>query len=123
MKKDLSGFAGDPQFVQSEYWCENFSKLRSSIAGVYVWRMKHVIDASEKKRMADAADFAFRQAFALCPYSPEVVFRYIDFLMGQNRGADALLVVETAVKMPLMQGEGGQMRVLAKQLERYRKTK
>jgi hypothetical protein len=31
--------------------------------------------------------------------------------------------VETAVKMPLMQGEGGQMRVLAKQLERYRKTK
>jgi Tfp pilus assembly protein PilF len=73
--------------------------------------------------MADAADFAFRQAFALCPYSPEVVFRYVDFLMGQNRGADALLVVETAVKMPSMQGEGGQMRVLAKQLERYRKTK
>ena len=123
VKKDLSGFAGDPQFVQSEYWCNNFSKLRSSIAGVYVWRMKHATDASEKQRMADAADFAFRQAFALCPYSPEVVFRYIDFLMGQNRGADALLVVETAVKMPLMQGEGGQMRVLAKQLERYRKTK
>jgi len=123
LKKDLNGFKGDPQFVQSEYWCENFSKLRSSIAGVYVWRMKHATDASEKQRMADAADFAFRQAFALCPYSPEVVFFYIDFLMGQNRGADALLVVETAVKMPLMQGEGGQMRVLAKQLERYRKTK
>src|SRR5208283_3926745 len=31
VKKDLSGFAGDPQFSQSEYWCKNFSKLRSSI--------------------------------------------------------------------------------------------
>jgi hypothetical protein len=123
VKNDLSGFTGDSQFVQNSDAQKMFSKLRSSIAGVYVWRMKHATDASEKQRMADAADFAFRQAFALCPYSPEVVFRYIDFLMGQNRGADALLVVETAVKMPLMQGEGGQMRVLAKQLERYRKTK
>jgi hypothetical protein len=123
VKNDLSGFTGDSQFVQNSDAQKMFSKLRSSIAGVYVWWMKHATDASEKQRMADAADFAFRQAFALCPYSPEVVFRYIDFLMGQNRGADALLVVETAVKMPLMQGEGGQMRVLAKQLERYRKTK
>jgi hypothetical protein len=35
VKKDLSGFAGDPQFVQNEYWCKNFSKLRSSIGGLY----------------------------------------------------------------------------------------
>ena len=123
LKKDFNGFKGDPRFIQSDDAQKMYSKLRSSIAGVYVWRMRHATDASEKQRMADAADFAFRQAFALCPYSPEVVFRYVDFLMGQNRGADALLVVETAVKMPSMQGEGGQMRVLAKQLERYRKAK
>ena len=104
VKKDLSGFAGDPQFVQSEYWSENFSKLRSSIGGLYEWRARHTTDAAEKKRMNDAADFAFRQAWALCPYSAETVVRYVDLLMSQNRRADALLVAETAAKMPEMKG-------------------
>ncbi len=40
VKKDLSGFAGDPQFVENEYWCKNFSKLRSSIGGLYEWRAR-----------------------------------------------------------------------------------
>ena len=102
--KDLSGFAGDPQFVQSEYWCQNFSKLRSSIGGLYEWRAQHAADAAEKKRMNDAADFAFRQAWALCPYSPETVVRYVNLLMSQNRRADALLVAETAAKMPESKG-------------------
>jgi hypothetical protein len=104
VKKDLSGFAGDPQFVQSEYWCENISKLRSSIGGLYEWRARHAADAAEKKRMNEAADFAFRQAWALCPYSPEVVFRYVNLLISQNRRTDALLVAETAAKMPEMKG-------------------
>jgi hypothetical protein len=104
VKKDLSGFAGDPQFVQSEYWCENFSKLRNSIGGLYAWRARNSNDAAEKKRMNDAADFAFRQAWALCPYSLETVFRYGSFLINQNHRADALLVAETAAKMPEMKG-------------------
>ena len=105
-KKDLSGFAGDRQFVQSEYWCNNFSKLRSSIGGLYAWQARHARDDAEKKRMNDAADFAFRQAWALCPYSLETVFRYGVFLTSQNRRTDALLVAETAAKMPEMKGNG-----------------
>ena len=105
MKKDLSGFAGDAQFVQSEYWCENFSKLRSAIGGLYAWRAQQAADAAEKKRMNDAADFAFRQAWALCPYSEETVFRYVALLTSQNRRADALLVAETAAKMPETHGD------------------
>jgi Tfp pilus assembly protein PilF len=54
--------------------------------------------------MNDAADFAFRQAWALCPYSLETVFRYGSFLTSQNRRADALLVAETAAKMTEMKG-------------------
>ncbi|HEX7618882.1 MAG TPA: hypothetical protein VF480_09210, partial [Verrucomicrobiae bacterium] len=115
VKKDLSGFAGDPQFVQSEYWCENFSKLRNSIGWLYAGRARHAADAAEKKRMNDAADFAFRQAWALCPYSLETVFRYVDFLTSQNRRADALLVAETAAKMPEMKGNG-QLRALVTEL-------
>jgi hypothetical protein len=117
VKKDLSGFAGDPQFVQSEYWCENFSKLRSSIGGLYAWRARHATDAGEKKRMNDAADFAFRQAWALCPYSAETVVRYVDLLISQNRRVDALLVAETAAKMPEMKGRDGVLRQLVTELE------
>jgi hypothetical protein len=54
--------------------------------------------------MNDAADFAFRQAWALCPYSPETVVRYVALLTSQNRRADALLVAETAAKMPESKG-------------------
>jgi hypothetical protein len=115
VKKDLSGFAGDPQFVQSEYWCNNFSKLRSSIAGLYAGRARHATDAAEKKRMNDAADFAFRQAWALCPYSLETVFRYVALLTSQNRRVDALLVAETAAKMPEMKGNG-QLRAFVTEL-------
>jgi len=115
VKKDLSGFAGEPQFVQNEYWCKNFSKLRSSLAGLYAWRARHAADAAEKKRMNGAADFAFRQAWALCPYSLETVFRYVDFLTSQNRRAEALLVAETAAKIPEMKGNG-QLRALVTEL-------
>ncbi|HXA44551.1 MAG TPA: hypothetical protein VNZ25_03520, partial [Candidatus Angelobacter sp.] len=82
VKRDLSGFAGDPQFVQNECWSKHFSKLRSSVAGLYAWRAQHSTDAAEKKRMNDAADFAFRQAWTLCPYSAETVIRYVNLLMS-----------------------------------------
>ena len=116
VKKDLSGFAGDPQFVRNEFWCKNYSKLRSSIGGLYEWRAQHAAAAGEKKRMHDAADFAFRQAWALCPYSLETVFRYVNLLMSEGRIADAILVAETAEKMPETQG-GEPLRALIGQLK------
>ena len=115
VKMDLSGFAGDPQFVQNEYWCKKFSKLRSSIGGLYEWRAEHAAEAAEKKHMNDAADFAFRQAWVLCPYSPETVVRYVNLLGSQNRRADALLVAEAAAKMPEMKGND-QLRALVTEL-------
>jgi hypothetical protein len=120
VKKDLSGFSGDAQFVQNEYSCKMFSKLRSSIAGLYAWRAQHAADAGEKKRMNDAADFAFRQSWALCPYSPEAVFRYVNLLLSEGRTPDAILVAETAAKMPTMQGQDGeQVRGLIQQLKQF----
>jgi hypothetical protein len=115
VKKDFSGFAGDPQFVQNEYSCKMFSKLRSAIGGLYEWRAQHATNDAEKLRLNDAADFAFRQAWALCPYSDETVFRYVALLTSQNRRADALLVAETAAKMPEMKGNG-QLRSLVTEL-------
>jgi hypothetical protein len=99
LRHDLGGFTGDPRFVQSDLSCKAFSKLRSSIAGIYTWRLDHTADEAEKDRMARAADFAFRQAWALCPYSPEAVFRYVNFLLNQKRNSDALLVAATCLKL------------------------
>ena len=44
-------------------------------------------------------DFAFKQAFAFCPYSPEAVFRYVNFLLQFNRLDDAMIVAETCLKL------------------------
>ena len=77
--------------------------------------------AAEKKRMNEEADFAFRQSFALCPYSPEAVFRYVNLLVSEQRLSDALLVAETAAKMPAMKGrDGNQIRDLVKQMKQQR---
>ena len=123
-KQNFSGFTGDPRFIQNAYSHKMFSKLRSSQAGLYAWRLKHATDASEKERMAREADFAFRQAWALCPYSPEAVFRYVNFLLAQDRSADALVVAETAAQMPSMHGKDGeQIRGLVEQLKKFQKAK
>ena len=60
--QDFSGFTGDRRFIQNAYSHRMFSKLRSSFAGLYAWRMQHATGATEKERMAREADFAFRQA-------------------------------------------------------------
>jgi hypothetical protein len=123
-KQDFTGFTGDPRFIQNAYSHRTFSKLRDSIAGLYAWRLKQATDAAEKDRMARETDFAFRQAWALCPYSPEAVFRYVNFLLAQDRIADALVVAETAAQMPANQGkDGGQIRALVEQLKKFQKAK
>ena len=70
--------------------------------------------------MNDAADFAFRQAWALCPYSQETVYRYVNLLMSEGRIANALLVAETAAKMPSLQGaNGASLRDLVTKLKQF----
>lgn len=122
-KQDFSGFTGDPRFIQNAYSHRMFSKLRSSLAGLYAWRMQHATGATEKERMAREADFAFRQAWALCPDSTEAVFGYVALLMEQKRVADALLVAETAAQLPSMQGHEGQlMREVVKQIQKAKQA-
>jgi hypothetical protein len=105
VQKDLAGFSGDPNFVQNDYAKRLFSKLRSSIAGVYAWRAAHPANPDQTLRMAAEADLAFRQAFVLCPYSAEVVFRYTTFLSENNRAADALVIATTAAAVDPNNGE------------------
>jgi Flp pilus assembly protein TadD len=69
---------------------------------MYNWRIAVCKPGSpERQRMLKEADFAFRQAFALCPYSPEALFRYVNLLLTPevNRFEDALLLVKTSQKL------------------------
>jgi hypothetical protein len=80
--------------------------------------MNHAANEAEKARMTRAADFAYRQAFALCPYSPEAVYRYVDLLKGQKRISDAILVAETAAKFHPREGfDAASFRKLAGELK------
>jgi hypothetical protein len=96
VRKDLAGFTGDPAYVASAPARDAFSKLRAATAGLYQWRARKSSDATERRRMAVAADFASRQAFALDPGSAHAAFRFMGHLFGEKRPADALLVAETA---------------------------
>lgn len=117
-KHDFSDFTGDPQFVRNDYSCKMFSKERNSIAGLYAWRAQHAANDAEKKRMNNAADFAFRQAWALCPDSMETVVRYVNLLLDGQRFSDALIVAQTAADMPSLKGpEGAQIRSLVEQIK------
>lgn len=65
-----------------------YSKLISSQAGILA---DHQFTAE--------AEQAFRIAAEIYPASPEVTFRYVGLLMGQNRVADALQVAENALRV------------------------
>ena len=95
---DVSGFSGDESYLRSQQAQKMTSKLRSSIGGIYAWRSQHAKLSVDRERLAKEADFAFRQAFALCPYSPEAVFRYVQLLAQTGRVEDAILVTSAALK-------------------------
>ena len=103
---NYAGFKGDRKFIRDDGGQKAFSKLRSSIAGVYAWRLGRECppeyapkNETERDALIKEADFAFKQAFAFCPYSPEAVFRYVNFLLQFNRMDDALIVAETCLKL------------------------
>jgi hypothetical protein len=68
-------------------------------APMYAWRAEHARNDDERNQMQKAADLAFMQAYALCPYSPEAIFRYTDFLIKIKRPDDALLIVKTSLRL------------------------
>lgn len=107
LQHDYSNFKGDPKFVRDDGGQKAFSKLRSSIAGVYAWRLDQRFcppeyqpkNAAERQALIKETDFAFKQAFAFCPYSPEAVYRYVNFLLPLGRFDDAIIVAQTCSKL------------------------
>jgi tetratricopeptide (TPR) repeat protein len=106
LRHDFNGFTGDRKFIHDDDGQKAFSKLRSSIGGIYAWRLSpqsppqyRPKSDAEFQRVLKEAEFTFRQAFAFCPYSPEALFRYVNLLLPLNRVDDALLLGETCLKL------------------------
>jgi tetratricopeptide (TPR) repeat protein len=97
-RRDYDAFQGDRKFIRDDQAQKAFSKLRSSIGGLYSWRVANARRPEERDRMLREADFAFRQAFAYCPYSPEAMFRYTTLLVNAGRLDDAILITETGLR-------------------------
>src|SRR5437773_8065983 len=97
-RHDYKGFTGDRKFIRDEQAQKSFSKIRRSIGGIYAWRYGNAKPGPEKQRMFKEADFAFRQAFAFCPFSPEAVSRYSYLLASAGRLDDAERIAETALR-------------------------
>src|SRR5882757_7071276 len=55
---------------------------------------KHLMEVHN--RMFREAEFAFKQAYAFCPYSPEALYRYVQLLAGARRFDDAMLLAKTS---------------------------
>jgi tetratricopeptide (TPR) repeat protein len=122
---NYAGYKGDRKFIRDDGAQKAFSKLRSSIAGMYAWRLspscppeyRPKTDA-EMKALIRETDFAFKQSFAFCPYSPEAVYRYVNFLLQYNRLDDALIVARTCLKLDPFNDS---ISSLINQLESYKK--
>jgi len=103
---NYAGFTGDRKFIRDDDGQKAFSKLRSSIAGVYAWRLTQQCPPEYRQKTPEStqalireADFAFKQSFAFCPYSPEAVYRYVNFLLQFQRVDDAMIVAQTCQKL------------------------
>ena len=133
LRRDYDGFKGDPKFVRDSDGQKAFSKLRSSIAGVYSYRERQLAADVQKaqaggnpaehgrlaiayQRMLKEAEFALKQSFAFCPYSPEATFRYMELLLRTGRIADAQLIARTSLKFD---PNNGTLKNAITDLERY----
>ena len=120
LRKNYQSFRGDPAFARDTEGQKAFSKLRSAIAGLYTWRFNELVSKGalqyeqmpaasltpEQKRILDSgrrmtreAEFAFKQSYALCPYSPEALYRYVQLLAGARRFDEAVQLARTSSKL------------------------
>ncbi len=117
--RDYSGFKGDARFVRDDNAQKAFSKLRNAIGkSVYTWRAQETRDTNYQAKLLKEAEFALKQAFAFCPYSPETVYNFASLLVSLQRYPDAYEVVSTCSKID---PDNVGIRDLLGQLEPYRK--
>jgi tetratricopeptide (TPR) repeat protein len=96
----FTNFTGDRKFVRDDDAQKSFSKMRSAVgSSIYEWHAHNPRNPAELARVSREAEFAYKQSFAYCPYSPEAVFHLMNMLLAANRVDDAILVLKTCHKL------------------------
>ncbi len=106
---DYSEFKGDPKFVRDEDAQKSFSKLRNAIGcSIYQWRAGLLggsapppppLSQAARQQITREAEFALKQSFAYCPFSPEPIVHLMNLYQVQNRWEDTRLLLKTAQKL------------------------
>jgi tetratricopeptide (TPR) repeat protein len=114
VRHDYSGFTGDLNFVRDEDAQKSFSKLRSAVASsIYQWRADNSEaarkDPAVRQRMTKEAEFALKQAFAFCPYSPEVTYHFWGMYISQRRWVDLQMILKTSHDLDPYNGSFNEM--------------
>jgi hypothetical protein len=106
LRHEYTGFTGDRRFIRDKDAPLAFSKLRVSIGGRYAWRLGpdgppeyRPKPGPESQCLEREAEFAFKQAYAFCPDSPEVLHRFVNLLLLQGRRDEARLLAATTRKL------------------------
>lgn len=132
IRREYKDFKGNPQFIGDSGAQKAFSKLRSSIGGLYSWRVTELSRllqqpgqtqeqlqklAIEQQRVLREAEFTLKQAYAFCPYAPEALVRYAQLLAAIGRVNEACLLAETSLRLD---PHNGPFQDLVKQLQSIR---
>jgi tetratricopeptide (TPR) repeat protein len=98
LRPESGVFGGNPAYLKDAQAPQYYSQCRSAIAAYYQWWSRKS-DKSQTAGLNKEADFAYRQAIALSPYNPTVVWRYVDYLLQNQRTNDAKVLVETTLRI------------------------
>jgi len=96
-RKDLKTFQGDPDFVKDGETQKAFGRMRAAVAGLYAWHVANTKREVERQFMEREAEYAFRQAVAIGPASPDAVARYARRLADNHDLASARRLAQLAI--------------------------
>ena len=97
LRGNFKGYRGDMKFLRDDDAQKSFSKLRSAITGLYWWRANSTTSAEEQQLLLREAEFSAKQAYALCPFSPEALYKLVNMLVLQNRFDDSINLIMTSM--------------------------
>lgn len=97
LKGNFRGYKGDMKFLRDDDAQKSFSKLRSAITGLYWWRANSTTSAEEQQLLLREAEFSAKQAYALCPFSPEALYKLVNMLVLQGRFDESINLIMTSM--------------------------
>ena len=97
LRGNFRGYIGDMKFLRDDNAQKAFSKLRSAITGLYWWRASSTTSAEEQQMLLREAEFSAKQAYALCPFSPEALYKLVNMLVIQGRFDESINLIMTSM--------------------------